>query len=154
MSATKCEIGIDDDDEFVWKCNICNEEKMKELLGSGWDANETGLFEELKQGARMKWLIKDTDDEVAIYNSKSLEDEEFLEVTYKKWIWTRKDKWGQYDYENQYYHYKNPNDYPDDYILPNIAPLWLPIPIDDYLKDADLYEGYSIDARSIPTISC
>ncbi len=39
-------------------------------------------------------------------------------------------------------------------IFPNFAPIWLPLPLDDYLKNLDLYEGYAIDARVISTITC
>ena len=152
--ATKSEIKVEEDDEFIWQCNLCDGDKMKDLFGNGWDGNGTGLFEKLKQGGQMKLLIKDTDDDIVIYNTKELKDEEFIGITYNKWFWTRKDVWGHHDIKIQSNYYDNPKDYPDDYILPNIAPIWLPFPIDDYLKKADLYEGYSIDARSIPTISC
>lgn len=147
-------IGVDEDDKFIWRCNICDEDKMKDLFGNGWDGNGTGLFEDLMEGSRMKLIIKDTDDEVKIYNPKTLENEEFISIIYYNWLWTKKDEWGHYDNIVQFNHFDNPKNYPDDFILPNIAPIWLPIPIDDYLKEADLYEGYSIDARSIPTISC
>ena len=152
--AHEYELGVDEDDKFIWKCNVYDEEKMKDILGSGWNANGTGLFEELEQNTRMKWKIKDTDNDIEIYNPETLEDEKFIQIIYQKWIWTKDHKWGDYDHENQFNLYKNPKDYDDDFIFPNFAPICLPFPIDDYLKDADLYEGYSIDARSIPTISC
>ena len=152
--ANEQRIEIEKDDKFIWKCNICDEDKMRDLLGSRWNANGTGFFEDLEQNTRMKWLIEDTDENIEINNPETLEDEKFIQIIYKRWKWTKDDKWGDYDDEEQFNLYENPKDYPDDFIFLNIAPIWLPMPIDAYLKDVDLYEGYSIDARSIPTISC
>jgi hypothetical protein len=152
--ANENRIEIKEGDKFIWRCNICDKAKMRDLLGSRWNRNGTGFFEELEQNALMKWKIDDTEDDVEIYNSETQEDEEFIQIIYKWWIWTKDDDWGDYDHEEEFNLYKDPDDYPDDYIFLNVAPIWLPMPIDAYLKDADLYEGYSIDARSIPTISC
>lgn len=154
--ASNYDIGVDEGDKFTWKCNICDEKKMEDLFGKNWNSNGTGLFEELKRGNRMRLTVKETDKDLKIYNPSSQKNEEFFSITFKKWIWTNDDEWGDYDYKDQITHYSDPKDYSDDLIFPNFAPIWLPLPLDDYLKEIDLYEGYSIDTRSrtILAISC
>ena len=154
--ASHYDIGVRKGDSFTWKCNICDDKKMEDLFGKNWNSNGTGLFEDLKRGNRMKLTVKDTDKDFKIYNPSSQENEEFLSIIFRKWIWTNDDKWGDYDYKDQITHYSDPKDYSDDLIFPNCAPIWLPLPLDDYLKEIDLYEGYSIDTRSrlITAISC
>ena len=151
--ATNYDIGVEKGDSFIWKCNIWDEEKLEDLFGKNWNSNGTGLFEELKRGTQMRLVVKETDKDFKIYNPRSQKNEEFFSITFKKWIWTNDDKWGDYDYVDQITHYSDPKDYSDDLIFPNGAPIWLPLPLDDYLKELDLYEGYSIDTRSISAIS-
>ena len=152
--ASNYEIGVEKGDEFIWKSKVCDEDKMRDLFGRNWNKNQTALFENLEQGARMRWIIKETEDDKEIYNSKKQKNEEFLSITYKKWEWTDQEKWGDNDYEDYFDHYADPKDYPDDYIFTNFAPIWLPLPLDDYLKEIDLYEGYNIDSRSIAALTC
>ena len=154
--ASNYDIGVEKGDSFTWKCNKCDKKKMEDLFGKNWDSNGTGLFEELKRGNQMKLTVKETDKDFKIYNPSSLKNEEFFSITFNKWIWTNDDTWGDYDYKDQITHYSDPKDYSDDLIFPNCAPIWLPLPLDDYLKEIDLYEGYSIDTRSrtITAISC
>lgn len=153
--AANYDIGVEEGDQFIWKCTICDKEKMEDLFGKDWNSNGTGLFEELERGTRMKFIIKEIDEDTKIYNPKSQENEEFFSITFKKWIWTDEDKsFGDDDYVEQMTHYTDPKDFSDDLIFQNFAPIWLPIPIGDYLKEVDLYEGYSIDARSISALNC
>ena len=152
--AKNYDLGVEEGDQFIWKCEILDKEKMEDLFGKNWNSNGTGLFEELEEGTQMKLIIRETDEDKIIYNQESHKNEEFLCLTFKKWLWTDNDNWGNRDYVDQIMHYSDPKHYPDDLIFPNIAPIWLPIPIDDYLKEMDLYEGYSIDARSVSFISC
>ncbi len=152
--ASNYDIGVKKGDSFIWKCNICDKEKMEDLFGKNWNSNGTGLFEDLKRGNQMRLWITKTNKDLKIYNPKSQKNEEFFSITFRKWTWTSDDKWGDYDYIDQITHFCDPKDYSDDFIFLNCAPIWLPLPLDDYLKDIDLYEGYSIDARSISAISC
>ena len=152
--ATKYKIGVDKGDEIIWKCNICDNEKMEDIFGEDWDTDGTGLFENLDEGTRMRWIIKDTEDDDKIYSVKTEDNETVLKIIYKKWKWTDDDNWGDKDYIGESTYFANPDDYDDELILSNFAPIWFPLPIDEYLKELDLYEGYSIDARVISAITC
>lgn len=156
VKATEYDVGLEDGEQFIWRCNILDRSEMDSLLGDGWDTNKTSLFKNIKEGARCKWVIKETDDEIKEFNTDKQEYDEFLGITYKKWKWTESDNWGDEDYELQSKHYSDPGDYPDDYIFPDIAPIWIPIPSDGYMKGVDLYRGYKRDARARTcyTITC
>jgi len=42
-------------EDLVWKCDICDTNKMNTLFGENW--SNSGLFENLGQGKRMKWQV-------------------------------------------------------------------------------------------------
>jgi len=64
--ASDYEIGIEEGDVFVWNCNVCDNNKIDEILGKEWDDN--GFFEDIEQGTHMKWKIRDTDDDEQLYS--------------------------------------------------------------------------------------
>ena len=152
VNASNYEIGVKDGEEFTWKCNVCNKEELEDILGKDWD--EEGLFEDLETGARMRWIIRDTDDDEEVYSSESKENESAFIIEYAKWIWTFNEKWGDEDRVEELSHFKDPEDNSEDLIFFQFAPIWLPIPLGEYLKKMDLYEGYTIDARVLPSITC
>jgi hypothetical protein len=150
--ASDYEIGVDEGDVFIWNCNICDNVKLDEILGKEWD--EIGFFEDIEQGTRMKWTIRDTDDDQKIYSSETKDNETTYSIEFGKWIWTTNEEWGDNDKDEDSFLFKDPDDYSEDFIFPELAPIWLPVPIGDYLKNIDLYEGYTIDARVIDSITC
>ena len=150
--ASNYKIGANEGDEFIWRCNICNKEELDNILGKEW--NEEGLFEKLEEGARMRWIVRDTYDDTKLYSSETKDNETVLTIEFVKWLWTYNEKWGDRDYVEELSHFKNPDDYSEDYIFFQFAPVWLPLPLGDYLKNIDLYKGYTIDARVLPSITC
>lgn len=150
--ASSYEVGVKKGESFIWNCNVCDNNKMDEILGKEWDND--GFFEDLEKGTHMKWKIRDIDNDEKIYSSETHNNETAYSLKLGKWIWTTNENWGDEDKEEESYLFKDPHDYSDDYIFPEFAPIWLPIPIGEYLKNIDLYEGYTIDARVIDSITC
>ena len=150
--ASDYEIGVEEGDTFIWNCNVCDNDKLDEILGKEW--NDDGFFEDVEKVARMKWKIRDTDDDEKIYSSETKENETVYSIEFGKWIWTTNDEWGDEDKDEESYLFKDPDDFSEDFIFPELAPIWLPIPMGEYLKNIDLYEGYTIDARVIDSITC
>ena len=151
--AIKYEVGVEENDEFIWKSNVCDRKKMEEIFGKDWDDDESGIFENLEEGSRMRWKIKEIKNDDEIYCEKTKNNETALKIISSKWKWTKDKEWGDKDSVDETTHFANPDDYEDDLILFNFAPIWLPLPLDEYLKKLDLYKGYSIDARVISTIT-
>lgn len=149
--AIKYEIGVDDGDEFIWRCDVCDKDQMEKIFGNKW---ETSMFEDLEQGTRMRWIIKKTDDDEKNYSEETKENETVLRIVFNKWRWLSEDVWGNEDDEDEITHFKDPEDYPEDLIFANFAPFWLPLPFGEYLKEMDLYEGYTIDSRVLLSITC
>lgn len=150
--ASSYEVGVKKGESFIWNCNVYDNNKMDEILGKEWDND--GFFEDLEKGTHMKWKIRDIDNDEKIYSSETHNNETAYSLKLGKWIWTTNENWGDEDKEEESYLFKDPHDYSDDYIFPEFAPIWLPIPIGEYLKNIDLYEGYTIDARVIDSITC
>ncbi|TFG10395.1 MAG: hypothetical protein EU535_08285 [Promethearchaeota archaeon] len=150
--ASNYKIGADEGDEFIWKCNVYNKNEIEDILGKGW--NDEGLFEKLELGARMRWRVIDTYDDAKLYSSESKHNETAFTIKFAKWFWTYNEKWGDRDSVDELSHFKNPEDYSEDLIFFQFAPVWLPLPLGDYLKKIDLYKGYTIDARVLPSITC
>jgi len=69
VKASDYEIGVEEGNIFIWNCHVCDNNKLDDILGEGWD-NE-GFFEDLEEGTRMKWKIRDTDDDQKIYSSET-----------------------------------------------------------------------------------
>jgi len=153
--AFKYDVGFKKNDEFVWNCNVCNENKMEQLFGKEWKKLGDGLFEDIKQNTRMKWEIEDI-KEIEIYNNQSGEKESAFKIEYKVWRWTENENWDTKSITQSQFAYEDPSNYESDYIYPNFAPIWLPIPVGEYMKalEGQLYEGYTVDGRVLLTITC
>ncbi|HEY0088671.1 MAG TPA: hypothetical protein VGB37_07495 [Candidatus Lokiarchaeia archaeon] len=152
--AIKFDFGVEKGDDLIWKCNIYNGEKLKNVLGKNWNENSSNNFNNIGQDKKMRWRVEEIIDDSKMYNTETNDYEEILVLEYNKWIWTKNDNWEEKEYECQYNYYANPKNYPEDYIFPEFAPLCVPIPFGDYLKKIDLYEGYSIDTRALYAITC
>ncbi|MFX0071247.1 MAG: hypothetical protein ACFFAO_09170 [Candidatus Hermodarchaeota archaeon] len=148
------EVGFKEGDEFIWTCNVCDKNKIKEVLGSDWDGDDSGIFENLRQNSRLRWVIYDIDNKDEIYLEETEDNETVFSIKYYKWSWTTNEKWGNKDRIEESYQLKDPKDYPDDYNFPQFVPVWIPLPLGDYLKNLDLDYDYTIDARVLPSISC
>lgn len=152
--ATKYEVGFEENSSLIWKCNVCNKEKMDEIFGKNWDI--IGFFKNIDEGARMKWKIQKIENNIKIYSEKTKNNEEALGITYDLWSWTKDEEWGNRNFKEQYIFFKNPNHYPEHYIFPNYAPFWLPVPASEYLKDLkpNLFKGYTVDVTFLVTFTC
>ncbi len=145
VNATNYEMGVELDEVLIWKCNVCNHEKMEQLFGNEWNGKGNGFFENLKEGDRMKMAPKSMSSDV-----------ETVSVMFSIWSWTDASEWGDKDCEERYTFFKNPDHMPKDYIFPNLAPLVLLGPIDQYLNDIEpnLYDGYFVETTFVWTLNC
>ena len=130
-------------EDLVWKCDICDINKMNNLFGENW--SNTGLFENLGQGKRMRWQVNTTK-----VNSTS------LSATFNIWVWKNEDNWGSYDYITEFSYLKNYSQYASNSNL-SIAipfvPFWLPVPVGNFLGELKLNSIYDVDNRVLPTIN-
>jgi len=136
-------IGIREDDQFIWKCNVCNINKMNVLFGESW--RDAGLFENLSQGKRMRWDINTIEQ-----NSTT------ILTSINIWMWKNEESWGTLDNITELSYLKNPSQYPANFnfstYLP-FVPFWLPVPIGDYLGEMKLSNLYNVDNRVLPTLN-
>jgi len=71
VAAARFIIGVNEGDAIIWNCNICDEEKMEDIFGKDWKENERELFDDIEQGAQMKWIVKETEDDDEIYSERT-----------------------------------------------------------------------------------
>ena len=130
-------------EDLVWKCNICDINKMNILFGDNW--SNSGLFENLGQGKSMKWQVNTTK-----VNSTS------LSATFNMWVWKNEDNWGSYDYVAEFSYLKGLSQYALNsnlsITLP-FVPFWLPIPVSIFIGELTLDSLYDVDNRVLPTIN-
>jgi hypothetical protein len=128
--------------ELVWRCNICDTEKLYTIFGMNWSSS--GFFEHIDQGKKMKWEII------------SLEKEEGkLNLTVNNWKWQSENTWANTTNQKSYWYYSNPSEYPNNYNLSKNFPyikLWLPLPMSEYVSKLNLNQIYNIDDRVLFTI--
>jgi len=143
VTALDYSIGFRTGDQLIWKCNICNTNKMNLLFGENW--RDTGLFENLSQGKRMKWDVNTIEQ-----NSTT------ILASVNIWIWKYEESWGTLDNITESSYLKNPSQYPANFnfstYLP-FVPFWLPVPIGDYLGEMKLSNLYDVDNRVLPTLN-
>jgi len=136
-------IGFRTDDQLIWKCNICNINKMNVLFGESW--RDAGLFENLSQGKRMRWDVNTIEQ-----NSTT------ILASVNIWMWKYEESWGTLDNITEFSYLKNPSQYPANFnfstYLP-FVPFWLPVPIGDYLGEMKLSNLYDVDNRVLPTLN-
>ena len=136
-------IGFREDDQLIWKCNVCNINKMNVLFGESW--RDAGLFENLSQGKRMRWDVNTIEQtSTTILTSVNI------------WMWKNEESWGTLDNITDFSYLKNPNQYPTNFnfstYLP-FVPFWLPVPIGDFLGEMKLSNLYDVDNRVLPTLN-
>jgi len=135
--------GFRTNQELVWKCHVCDINKMNNIFGENW--SNTGLFENLSQGKRMRWQINTAEE-----NSTS------LLANVNIWMWKNEENWGPFDYNTEFPSLKDPSQYSFNYNLSLVIPFipfWFPVPVGDYLGTLKLSNMYDIDNRVLPTLN-
>ncbi|MHA1148998.1 MAG: hypothetical protein ACTSR8_12240 [Promethearchaeota archaeon] len=153
--AQEYEVGFTKDDVYIWSCNVCDEEQMEEIFGIGWEDFGGSLFKNLKEGAKMKWEIKNI-AENKMYSEETEENETTFLIEYNIWRWTENEDLGSKDSTEIQETFVNPNYYKEGYIYPDFAPMWLPTPVGEYMKSLEpvLDDSYTIDGRVLLSITC
>jgi len=95
-------IGFKTGDQLIWKCNICNINKMNLLFGENW--RDAGLFENLSQGKRMRWEVNTIEQ-----NSTT------ILASVNIWMWKNEESWGTLDNITESSYLKNPSQYPANF---------------------------------------
>lgn len=137
------EVGFRNNEDLIWKCNVCNINKMNDVFGENWSSS--GLFKNLSQGKRMRWQINSVEENITS-----------LLVNFNIWMWENEENWGIYDYSTEFSYLRNPSGYPSDYNLSNVipfVPFWFPVPIGEYIGYLQLSRIYDIDNRVLPTLN-
>ncbi|MFX0140906.1 MAG: hypothetical protein ACFFDN_45125 [Candidatus Hodarchaeota archaeon] len=143
VNALNYGIGVNKDQELIWKCNVCNIIEMANIFGSKWD--DSWIFRNLSMGKRMKWKINNI--EVNEMNIK---------INFSIWDWTNENLWGIKDNDSEIIYLSDPNDYTQEINFSTYAsmvPFWLPIPVGEYLGGLNLSEEYNVDNRVLPTLN-
>jgi hypothetical protein len=132
-------VGVHEDQEIIWKCNVCNQNKMEAIFGSEW--NDSGIFDNLSVGKRMKWKI----------NNFQI-NQSYSKINFSIWVWTSESIWGTKDNDSEIvYFFDNIESNFSRYT--SLVPFWFPIPIGEYLGSLELNEWYDVDNRVLPTIN-
>jgi hypothetical protein len=141
--AVEFQSGIKINDDLVWNCHLCDDNKMDALFGESW--NEAGMFENLGANRKMKWRVNMVEE-----NSTT------LSALFSIWMWKFEVNWGTQDKSSKLSYLKNPSLYPKNFNFTEVfpfIPFWLPVPVGDYLGEAVLSDIYDIDNRVLPTIN-
>ena len=116
---------------------------MSILFGNNWD--NSGLFEDLNKGKKMKWEIKNTE-----VNDTNI----VLEVDL--WLWNSGNNWGIKDSSLEIMYLSNPKTYIEDLDFSNnafLVPFLFPVPVSEYLGNLKLNEWYDVDNRVLTTLN-
>lgn len=143
VNAINYKVGVDEDDELIWKCKICDEAEMNFIFGSEWD--NSGIFLNLSKGTSMRWKI----------NTVEL-NETVNKIEFSIWFWTRNNNWGFKDNDSQIIYLNNPNDYTEELnfsVYRSLVPFWFPIPVGEYMGGLKLNAWYDVDNRVLPTLN-
>ena len=143
VDATDFSMGVQNDQELIWKCNVCNQIEMDNIFGNNWD--DSGIFENLSKGKRMKWRIGNIEV-----------DEAFIKLNFSIWGWTSRKSWGIKDNDSQIIFFSNPNDYTKNSNFSSyssLVPFWFPIPVGEYMGALKLNTWYDVDNRVLPTLN-
>ncbi|MEJ2248583.1 MAG: hypothetical protein P8Y97_02850 [Candidatus Lokiarchaeota archaeon] len=139
VKASSFHSGVNKGDILIWKCGVCNGNKMKHIFGDNWSSSD--IFKGIDTNFKMKWQIS------TISYNKS-----YLIINYLKWKWSN--NFG--NSENASILSLNLNisqkiDYNFSNRLPFINFL-LPVPLRAYLEDIHFTKWYEIDTRVINMI--
>ncbi len=143
VNANSYRFGVSENQELVWRCNVCNQIEMDYIFGNDW--NEHGILKNLSQGRRMKWKI----------NSVNL-NESFAKLNISIWEWASKSLWGVKDNDSEIIFFSNPSDYSQELNFTNyssLVPFVFPIPVGEYIGGLSLNEWYDVDNRVLPTLN-
>jgi len=135
--------GIKTNDELIWNCHLCDDNKMDALFGEFW--NDAGIFENLSANKRMKWSVDMVEE-----NSTT------LSALISIWMWRFEDNWGTQDKNSKFSYLKNPSLYPSGFNFTDVfpfIPFWLPVPVGEYLGELPLGVIYDVDNRVLPTLN-
>jgi hypothetical protein len=139
VNAYSFNVGVYEDQEIIWKCNVCNQNEMDLIFGSEW--NDSGIFNNLSLGKRMKWKINNFE----INQSSS-------KLNFSIWVWTSESIWGTKDNDSEIIYFFD--DIESNFSMyTSLVPFWFPIPIGEYLGSLELNDWYDVDNRVLPTIN-
>ena len=141
--AREFHIGVTRGQELVGKCNVCNQVEMDNIFGDNW--NDSGLFNNLSMGKRMKWNI-----------SSIMSNEINITINVDIWGWTSEKIWSTKDFNSQITYFSNPDDYSQVLnfsFYSSFVPFWFPVPVGDYIGGLSLNEWYDVDNRVLPTLN-
>lgn len=139
VNAFSFNVGVNVDQEIIWKCNVCNQNEMDSIFGSGWD--DSGIFDNLSVGKRMKWKINNFEI-----------NQSFSKINFSIWVWTSESIWGTKDNDSEIKYIFD--DIESNFSMyTSLVPFWFPIPIGEYLGSLALNDWYDVDTRVLPTIN-
>ncbi|MFX0042094.1 MAG: hypothetical protein ACFE8L_04200 [Candidatus Hodarchaeota archaeon] len=141
VNAAKFSTGVKVEDELVWKCNVCKRSEMDSIFGTDWD--NSGIFENLSKGTKMKWEIM-----------KAMVNETHIKIEFSIWMWAI--EWGILDSNSTIVYFSNPDDYTEVLNFSNhksLVPFWFPTPVGEYMGGLNLYKWYDVDNRVLPTLN-
>ncbi|MFW9939941.1 MAG: hypothetical protein ACFFFT_02790 [Candidatus Thorarchaeota archaeon] len=144
VDAINYKTGVNEDDELIWKCKVCNAAEMSIIFGLGWN-NNSGNFQNLNKGMRMKWEINTV--EVNETTSK---------IEFSIWFWTKNKSWGVKDIDSQIIYLNNPKAYTAELNIStdnSFVPFLFPIPVGEYMGNLNLSAWYDVDSRVLPTLN-
>ncbi len=136
-------VGLAQNQELIWKCNVSNNFEMNALFGSTWD--DSGIFGNLSKGKRMKWEINVVDV-----------NETFTSINASLWHWTFERNWVIKDDYIQIIYHSNPLDYSHELnfsTTASLVPFWFPVPVGEFLGELNLINWYDVDNRVLPTLN-
>ncbi len=138
-------IGVNQNDELVWKCKVSNKSEIDLIFGSEWDSS--GIFTNLSRGTKMKWKINTTEINDTIRS-----------IEYDIWYWSLKDDWGAKDNSSPIIFFVDPSNYTENYSFLNytsLVPFLFPIPVGEYMGGLSLKLNawYDVDNRVLPTLN-
>jgi len=141
--ATEYQIGIKSNDELIWNCHLCDDNKMDAIFGEFW--NNAGIFEDLRVNSKMKWSVNMVEENSTI-----------LSALFGIWIWQFEDIWGTQDNSSKFSYLKNPRLYSSGFNFSDVfpfIPFWLPVSVGEYLGEVSLGDIYDVDNRVLPTVN-
>lgn len=144
VNAINYKIGVNENDEFIWKCKVCNTPEMSVIFGLGWN-NNSGIFQNLNKGTRMKWEINTVEV-----------NETANKIEFSIWFWTQNESWGVNDVDSQMIYLKNPKAYTAELNIStdnSFVPFLFPIPVGEYMGNLNLSVWYDVDSRVLPTLN-
>lgn len=139
VNALDYRIGVQEDQELIWKCNVCNQFEMNDIFGNEWD--DSGVFKNLSIGKRMKWKI----NSIEINQSLS-------RINISIWDWTSEKIWGTKDNDSEITYFFDSTE-SNFTMYRSMVPFWFPVPVGEYLGNLKLNEWYDVDNRVLPTLN-